>query len=163
VTNDGTEEDKKVLCQVLGRLHLPDSADDDKVRTIKLLICNLSTVCLFHMFPPIAVWSNVLHRFLTIVHSPFQRRPLRDTAAKNAMSKFDAALSKKYADKLADFSEEEYRQLAALKDLFEFLDDIIPLDEGEEIEMPKTRTRKRYVWFSGLPTSRSCLLSVNIG
>lgn len=112
---DGMEkEDKKVLCQVLGRLHLPDTADDDKIRTIKLLIHNLGT-----------------------------RRPLRDTAAKNALAKFDASLSKKYADKLADFSEEEYRQLAALKDLFEFLDDIIPIDEDEEIEFPKTRARKR--------------------
>lgn len=112
--DDMEKEDKKVLCQVLGRLHLPDTADDDKIRTIKLLIYNLGT-----------------------------RRPLRDTVAKNALAKFDASLSKKYADKLADFSEEEYRQLAALKDLFEFLDDIIPVDEGEEIELPKTRARKR--------------------
>ncbi|KAI6131286.1 nuclear condensing complex subunit [Pisolithus croceorrhizus] len=112
--DDMEKEEKKVLCQVLGRLHLPDTADDDKIRTIKLLIHNLGT-----------------------------RRPLRDTAAKNALAKFDAALSKKYADKLVDFSEEEYRQLAALKDLFEFLDDIIPVDEGEEIELPKTRARKR--------------------
>lgn len=66
MTNDATEEDKKVLCQVLGRLHLPDAADDDKIRTIKLLICNLGTVRLFCMFPPIAVWTNVLHCFLTI-------------------------------------------------------------------------------------------------
>ncbi|KAL4072446.1 nuclear condensing complex subunit [Scleroderma yunnanense] len=112
--DDLQKEDKKVLCLVLGRLHLPDTADDDKIRTIKLLIHNLGT-----------------------------RRPLRDTVSKNAVSKFDTALSKKYAEKLADFSEEEYRQLAALKDLFEFLDDIIPLDDGEEIEMPKTRSRKR--------------------
>ncbi|KAG6332139.1 hypothetical protein ID866_6950 [Astraeus odoratus] len=112
--DDVEREDKKVLCQVLGRLHLPETADDDKIRTLKLLIHNLST-----------------------------RRPLKDTTAKNALSKFDAALSKKYADKLADFSEEEYRQLTALKELFEFLDDIIPLDEGEEIELPKTRARKR--------------------
>ncbi|KAI6040837.1 nuclear condensing complex subunit [Pisolithus marmoratus] len=112
--DDMEKEDKKVLCQVLGRLYLPDAADDDKIRTIKLLIHNLGT-----------------------------RRPLRDTAARNALAKFDASLSKKYADKLADFSEEEYRQLAALKDLFEFLDDIIAIDEGEEIELPKTRARKR--------------------
>ena len=79
--------------------------------------------------------------------------------AKNAVAKFDAALSKKYADKLADFSEEEYRQLAALKDLFEFLDDIVPLDEGEEIEVPKTRSRKRYVLFTGIFRLASMLLA----
>ncbi|KAH7887136.1 nuclear condensing complex subunit [Phlebopus sp. FC_14] len=108
------KEDKKVLCQVLGRLYLPDNVDDDKIRTLKLLIHTLSS-----------------------------RRPLRDTTAKNAFSKFDAAISKKYAEKLADFSEEEYRQLEHLKELFVFLDDIIPLDDGEEIEFPRTRTRKR--------------------
>ncbi|KIJ59925.1 hypothetical protein HYDPIDRAFT_99639 [Hydnomerulius pinastri MD-312] len=109
-------ENKKVLCQVLGRLHLPENVDDDKIRTLKLLIHNIST-----------------------------RRPLRDTTARNAFTKFDAAVTKKYADKLADFSEEEYRQLEQLNDLFAFLDDIIPLDDGEEIELPKTRGRKRYV------------------
>ncbi|KAF9234460.1 nuclear condensing complex subunit [Melanogaster broomeanus] len=108
------KEDKKVLCQVLGRLYLPENVDDDKIRTLKLLI-----------------------------HNIFTRRPLRDTAARNAFTKFDAAISKKYADKLADFSEEEYRQLEQLNDLFKFLDDIIPLDDVEDYEVPKTRGRKR--------------------
>ena len=40
-----TEEDKKVLCQVLGRLHLPETVDDDKIRTLKLLVHNVFTVC----------------------------------------------------------------------------------------------------------------------
>ncbi|KAF9234461.1 nuclear condensing complex subunit [Melanogaster broomeanus] len=75
----------------------------------------------------------------------FQRRPLRDAAARNAFTKFDAAASKKYADKLVDFSEEEYRQLEQLNDLFKFLDDIIPLDDVEDYEVPKTRGRKRSV------------------
>ena len=43
------EEDKKVLCQVLGRLHLPETVDDDKIRTLKLLVHNVFTVpLLFH-------------------------------------------------------------------------------------------------------------------
>jgi condensin complex subunit 3 len=72
-----------------------------------------------------------------------QRRPIRDTAAKNALAKFDAAISKRYAEQLESFNEEDYRQLEYLKDLFEFLDEIVPLDDGEEVDLPRTRARKR--------------------
>jgi condensin complex subunit 3 len=41
---DIAEEDKKVLYQVLGRLYLPDKVDDDKIRTLKLLLHNLNSV-----------------------------------------------------------------------------------------------------------------------
>ncbi|KAF7968330.1 hypothetical protein HWV62_30947 [Athelia sp. TMB] len=93
---DLLKEDKKVLCQLLGKLHLPE-----------------------------------------------KRRPIHDTTAKNAFTRFDTALSKKYAKQLEDFNEEEYRQLEYLKELFEFIDDIIP-DEDDEEEEPKKRvTRKR--------------------
>ncbi|KAG9310046.1 hypothetical protein JVU11DRAFT_10089 [Chiua virens] len=112
--DDLEKEDRKVLCQVFGRLHLPETVDDDKIRTAKLLVYNV-----------------------------FTRRPIRDVSARNALSKFDATISKKYAEKLADFSEEEYRRLKQLDELFKFLDDIIPLEDGEEIEMPRTRGRKR--------------------
>ena len=44
VADDAVEDDKKVLCQVLGRLHLPETVDDDKIRTIKLLVHNVFTV-----------------------------------------------------------------------------------------------------------------------
>ena len=72
-----------------------------------------------------------------------QRRPIRDTTAKNALAKFDAAISKKYAEQLDNFNEEDYRQLEYLNDLFKFLDEIVPLDDGEETDMPRTRARKR--------------------
>ena len=44
VADDAVEDDKKVLCQVLGRLHLPETVDDDKIRTIKLLVHHVFTV-----------------------------------------------------------------------------------------------------------------------
>ncbi|KAH9921582.1 nuclear condensing complex subunit [Amylocystis lapponica] len=108
------KEDKKALCQLLGKLHMPDVLDEDKLRTLKLLTQNLRS-----------------------------RRPLRDTVAQNAFVRFDNALSKKYAAQLEGFSEEEYRQLEGMKDVFSWLDEI---SEGEEeIEMPKAKrtTRKR--------------------
>jgi hypothetical protein len=42
--NGDVEEDKKVLCQVLGWLHLPKTVDDDKIRTLKLLVHNVFMV-----------------------------------------------------------------------------------------------------------------------
>ncbi|EIN08176.1 hypothetical protein PUNSTDRAFT_143847 [Punctularia strigosozonata HHB-11173 SS5] len=113
-SKDLEKENRKVLCQVLGKLYLPEMVDDDKIRTLKLLVHNLR-----------------------------QRRPLKDTAAQNAIAKFEAAITKKFEKQLEGFDEDEYRQLEQLKELFEFLDDIIP-DDDEEIEMPKKRaTRKR--------------------
>ena len=76
-----------------------------------------------------------------------QPRPIRDISARNALTKSDTTISKKYAEKLSNFSEEEYRQLEQLEALFKFLVDIIPLEDGE-VEMPKMRGRKRWVTIS---------------
>ena len=114
-------------------LHLPETVDDDKIRTLRLLVHNIFTV-------------SSRSRFLDPSLIPMfarQRRPIRDISARNALTKFDATISKKYADKLSNFSEEEYRQLEQLEALFTFLHDIIPLEYREEMEMPmKMRGRK---------------------
>ncbi|KAH9930472.1 nuclear condensing complex subunit [Epithele typhae] len=110
---DMEKEDKKALCQMLGKLHLPDEIDDDKIRALKVLVSNLRT-----------------------------RRPPRDTTSKNALAKFDASLAKKYEKQLEDFSEDDLRKLEELKDMFEFLDDIIPLDSDED-EPPKKGRKRR--------------------
>ena len=70
-----------------------------------------------------------------------QRRPIRDSVAKKAFTKFENTISKKYGPQLEDFNEEEFRQLEKLKDLFEFLDEIIPVLSDEEDEAPKGRKR----------------------
>ncbi|KAH9991933.1 nuclear condensing complex subunit [Russula vinacea] len=101
---DIPRSDKKVLCQALNKLYLPhETDDDDKVRTLKLLVHNLRT-----------------------------RRPPRDASALAALVKFDGAFSKRFEKQLEDFNESEYRQLQSLQELFEFLDDIMPLDEDED-------------------------------
>jgi condensin complex subunit 3 len=104
-----------VLCQALGKLYLPpETADDDKIRTLKLLVQNLRT-----------------------------RRPPREASALAALAKFDTALSKRFEKQLEDFDEAEYRQLESLRELFEFLDEIVPLDEDEEEEEEVPVSRKR--------------------
>ncbi|KAJ7722735.1 nuclear condensing complex subunit [Mycena maculata] len=110
-----TKDDKKILCQMLGKLHIPDEVDVDNIRTLKLLMHTLNL-----------------------------RRPLRDATSNNTFKKFDAAISKKFEKELQDFDEDEYRKLEELKDLFEFLDDIVPEDDGEVINIDaKKKGRKR--------------------
>ncbi|EKM57502.1 uncharacterized protein PHACADRAFT_90256 [Phanerochaete carnosa HHB-10118-sp] len=99
------EEDKKALCQLLGKLYIPDEVDDDKIRTLKLLMITLRT-----------------------------RRPLRDSTTKNTFNKFQALIDKKFEKQLADFDEVEYRQLEYFKAVFEFLDDITPDSDWDDDE-----------------------------
>lgn len=74
-----------------------------------------------------------------------QRRSPREAVAKSSLAKFDATISNKYSAQLESFSEEDYRKLEYLKDLFEFLDDIIPEEEREpEIPPPAAKGKKRY-------------------
>ena len=46
-----TEEDKRVLCQLLNKLHIPDVVDDHKIRSLKLLMDNLRAVSPHHNLP----------------------------------------------------------------------------------------------------------------
>lgn len=120
----------------MSKLHLPEAVDENKIRTLKLLIYNVQSVSELltrdGMGNPLTVSSK--------------RRPPREAAAKNALAKFDAAVSNKYPSQLESFSEEDYRKLEYLTDLFEFLDDIIPEEEAEpEVPPPATKGKKRYV------------------
>jgi condensin complex subunit 3 len=47
--NRDIEDNRKVLCQVLGKLYLPETVDDDKIRTVKLLVHNLLQVGSFRL------------------------------------------------------------------------------------------------------------------
>ncbi len=131
-----SEEDKRVLTQMLSKLYLPETVDDDKVRTLKLLIYSVQTVRV-----------SSITKSKVIYWSTNQRRPLRDAIGNNALRKFDTSVSKKFEKQLEGFSEEEYRKLAELKDLFEFLDDMIPEDDDDDDwDLPAIkRGKKRYV------------------
>ncbi|KAJ8693485.1 chromosome condensation complex Condensin, subunit G [Pleurotus ostreatus] len=110
-----SRESKKAMCQALPKLYLPEEADQSKLRGLRLLI-----------------------------HSLIKRRPVNDVSAKNAAAKFETAFCKKY-EQLEGFSEAEYRQYGELKDLFDFLDDLIPLSGDEEdadLKPPKGKKRR---------------------
>ncbi|PCH39141.1 hypothetical protein WOLCODRAFT_110578 [Wolfiporia cocos MD-104 SS10] len=107
------QSDKKPLVQLLSKLYIPDKVDDDKIRTLKLL-----------------------------THSLRSRRLLRDSTSQNAVSKFDDSITKSFGAQLESFSEEEYRQLESMKDLFVFLDEHPPESDEEDVK-PAKRARKR--------------------
>lgn len=125
-------DDKKVLCQAFPKLYIPDAVDDQLIRRLKLYIDAVTTV-------------RPLLFLIAAAYLEFQRRPLKDTSSRNTLSKFDALVSKKF-EKQLELKEEELRKLEELQDLFDFLDDIIPEDEGELVDPePKKRGRKRSI------------------
>lgn len=76
---------------------------------------------------------------------------MRDFACNTAFTKFETAISKKFEKQLQHFTEEEFRKLEELTELFEFLDSIIPLDDDEDqgLDAPRRSSRKRYfVYYS---------------
>jgi len=44
LNKDFNRDNRKVLCQLLSKLYIPDEADDDKIRTLKLLMNNVKSV-----------------------------------------------------------------------------------------------------------------------
>ncbi|KAG8843652.1 hypothetical protein FRB96_003876 [Tulasnella sp. 330] len=90
-----TREDKKVLCQMLPKMHVPMDLDIDRSKYIKVLSSTLRT-----------------------------RRPFKDTVARNAFTRFEKGLDKVLSTQLEGFKEEEYVQLDELREKFEWLDDI---------------------------------------
>lgn len=70
---------------------------------------------------------------------------MRDVTSHNALKKFDAVISRRFKNQL-ELKEKELRKFEELQDLFEFLDDIIPEDDGELVDPElKWRGRKRQV------------------
>lgn len=69
---------------------------------------------------------------------------MKDVTSSSALTRFDNTIAKKFQAQLEGFNEDEYRQLENLKNLFQFLDDVIP-DDDDDDEPSVRRTRKRYV------------------
>ncbi|KZT57283.1 putative mitotic chromosome condensation-related protein [Calocera cornea HHB12733] len=110
--NATDKDERKTICQLLSKLHLPEHADDDKVKSIGLLIWGIKT-----------------------------RRPVKDTASRNALVRFQSAINKKYSEQLAGMDEAAYRELESLKELFDDVFSLVPDDDEEEEATPKPKAR----------------------
>ncbi|KAJ4473176.1 nuclear condensing complex subunit [Lentinula aciculospora] len=94
------KDQKKVLCQQLPKLYLPDDVDENIVRYLNLLMDKVPSC-----------------------------RPLPDTVSKNAFAKFQIAFTKKYEKQLEGLSAEEYLSHEQHQAETQFLNHIIPLED----------------------------------
>ncbi|KAF8605217.1 hypothetical protein BDV93DRAFT_543748 [Ceratobasidium sp. AG-I] len=110
------KEERKVLVQLLGKLHLPEELEDPKVLTLHLLMTNLK-----------------------------RRRPLRETPTRNAFVKFETQFKKKYAEQLTGMSAADHAAFGELhiQELQKWIDDVEPDSDVEEIEPPEAPEGKR--------------------
>ncbi|KAF8342823.1 nuclear condensing complex subunit [Cantharellus anzutake] len=113
--NDVDNVRKKVYAQLLSKLHVSDTIDEDRIRRLMLLL-------------------KSLHR----------RRFLKDTITRNAVARFETGLAKKFAPLLESFDEAQLRELEALKELFEFLDKLTSdEDVSDEAERAASESGRR--------------------
>lgn len=66
------------------------------------------------------MWPGVAWR---IPLTALQRHPMGDVASRNAVTRFENSLKKKYGELLGEMDEESLRIDAELKDAWEFIDD----------------------------------------
>lgn len=99
--------------QMLNKLYLPDEVDENKLRKLKYLVTSYKIVCAKY---------GMRAGMMTF----FQNRTFADATSKNAFDRFSKLLEKQYADVFNGMSEEDSRQMESLKELFEFLDELVP-------------------------------------
>ncbi|KAJ9118074.1 hypothetical protein QFC24_006346 [Naganishia onofrii] len=111
---------RKLLVSMLGKLRLPDTPHKNhKVQELAITL-----------------------RYLV------SRHPMGDAASRNALTRFDNNLRKKYSEILADLDEEELRINEQLKPLWDFIDD----SDGEDGQTRGAAATERDV--SSTPQSR---------
>ncbi|KAG8729180.1 hypothetical protein FRC12_021206 [Ceratobasidium sp. 428] len=104
------KEERKILVNMLSKLHLPEDLADPKVLTLHLLITNLRRC-----------------------------RPLRDGPTRNAFKKFDTAFRRKYAEQLTGMTQAEHEAFGELhiQELQRWIEELEPDSDAEEIDPPE--------------------------
>ena len=87
-------EDRKILCQLLGKLVFPADADQQSLNTLYIMVQNLLEVS-----PDSHQVSYAYKR------NPFQLCPFEDPAADKAFSRFKARFERHFSSSLADYDE----------------------------------------------------------
>lgn len=95
---------------MLGKLRLPDTPTAHKVQELALLLRHLVEVS----------GRDLARRVALMV---LQRHPMGDVASRNAVTRFENGLKKKYGELLGEMDEESLRINGDLKEVWEFIDD----------------------------------------
>ncbi|KAF8830585.1 hypothetical protein HHX47_DHR2000917 [Lentinula edodes] len=107
------KDHKKVLCQQLPKLYLPNDVDEDTVRYLNLLMDKVPSC-----------------------------RPFADAVSKNAFAKFQSSFVKKYEKQLEGLSAAEYLSHEEHQAEAQFLNDIIPLEDEFAPPVRRGRKRR---------------------
>jgi condensin complex subunit 3 len=122
------EDERKLLCQLLPKLYIPDEIVDVKVKSLLWLVSSLKLVRFRHK------------RSLSLPSVPdslsplSQNRPLADTVSKNALDRFEKALIKSFGERVKALSSEELAQAVEYKETQNWVDSIVGEDGDEDEE-----------------------------
>lgn len=120
------EDERKMLCQMLPRLNIPGTIDNEvKLRGLVLLMEDLQEV---RNLPSNAtspeakenVWKQKPNSYF---FDCFQQRPLADSVSRNILTKFQAGLRKKFPNQLGALDEEALKEIEGLSPYFDFIKD----------------------------------------
>lgn len=90
------EEPRKLWCQLLPKLYIPEETDDAKVHALLFFIEELKKVILAQ--------GNATEGMLTLLTE--QNRPIGDTVSRNAFNRFATSLHKAFDERLENLDEE---------------------------------------------------------
>ncbi|KAK4686707.1 condensin complex subunit 3, partial [Tremellales sp. Uapishka_1] len=117
ILEETSKETRKTVVALLGKLNLPelDETEDWKVYSVILLIAAIQ-----------------------------DKRPLADATSKNALSKFQAGINKKYATIVESFDEEAFRadERAEIQELCEIVDEVEEVQLDNQSEAGSARPSK---------------------
>ncbi|KAI5479984.1 condensin complex subunit 3 [Pseudohyphozyma bogoriensis] len=99
------KDERKLLCQLLPKLYIPDEIDELKIKSLLTLIASLKL-----------------------------NRPLADTVSKNALVRFETSLTKAFGEKLDALTEDQIKEAEELKATHDFIRQALDDDEAEEEE-----------------------------
>jgi condensin complex subunit 3 len=120
------EDARKLWCQLLPKLYIPEEADDYSIKALLELISALKDVRPLPLpFPPFPPLLTLTFR---------QNRPLTDSVPRNALNRFETSLTKTFGARIEALSEEEVEASEKVKGVREWLEAVDADSEEEEDE-----------------------------
>jgi condensin complex subunit 3 len=118
------EDERKLLCQLLPKLYIPEEIADLKVKSLLWLVASLKVVS-----RPGLIISRSVEPDLVIAS---QTRPLADTVSKNALDRFEKALLKTFGERVEALSEEDLAEAVEMKETQDFVAQLVAEDDGSD-------------------------------
>lgn len=129
------------MCQLLGKLYLPETLEEWKVKALFLIKGKLQEVRLSWLALRSSVTAATSSTFVPSLYNT-QHRPLEDTVSRNAFARFETAVSKRYPDGgLSGIKVSDTPELAPIAEFLASLG-IEDLDQAANENESKARPRR---------------------